>query len=256
MSDHNSSITRIVPTFNYVGCDISRLVAILRLFEKKLDYHKIEQENILESRYGSKSKGDPGEKQIPPVEKLLEWYILNNEKLDQMHNEKRQRNESYFLRKKLFEGDQEIRSLALRLLSKNYPNQRVWYVFEGYTCPDIYIETENYIFIGEAKRTEKHITSSTDWYKTRDQLIRHVDSVIGRDKKVVSFYIFDRDTYKDSNYSGYLNKYDDMNFLRQNLPHRNVSDIKKIMESYIGHIFWDDLSELFSISYPDMVKSN
>jgi len=233
MSDHNSSITRIVPTFNYVGCDISRLVAILRLFEKKLDYHKIEQESILESRYGSKSKGDPGEKQIPPVEKLLEWYILNNEKLDQMHNEKRQRNESYFLRKKLFEGDQE-----------------------GYTCPDIYIETENYIFIGEAKRTEKHITSSTDWYKTRDQLIRHVDSVIGRDKKVVSFYIFDRDTYKDSNYSGYLNKYDDMNFLRQNLPHRNVSDIKKIMESYIGHIFWDDLSELFSISYPDMVKSN
>lgn len=255
MRDYDSSITRIVPTFDYVGSDISKLVKIIRLFNLKIDYEAIMHENILESRYGNRNKGNPGEKQIPPVKQLLKWFLINNTKLTQKHNETRPKNESYHLRKQLFEGDKKTLDLALKLLSDNYPIGKVWYTFEGYTCPDIYIETDNYIFIGEAKRTENKITSSTGWFKTRDQLIRHVDSVVDRNKKVVSFYIFDRWVFNNSNYSRYLKQYKNFNFFKQSLPHRNDFDILKIMESYIGYIFWDELSELFSISYPNKVNT-
>lgn len=41
------------------------------------------------------------------------------------------------------------------------PTSKAWYIFEGYTNPDIYIEGNDYIVICEGKWTEPHITTET-----------------------------------------------------------------------------------------------
>lgn len=134
-------------------------------------------------------------------------------------------------------------------LKKNKLPQKAWYIFEGYTHPDIYIETEDSIYVGEAKRTEDKLTDETKWLACRDQLIRHIDAVIDETKKVYSFLIIDDEKVKYY----HLSQYDDERFYAENLPHRSQDIIKKAKESYLGYTTWSKINELFDneIKYPE-----
>lgn len=105
-------------------------------------------------------------------------------------------------------------------------------------------------YVGEVKRTEPSLTTSTEWLNPRDQLIRHVDSIIDNTKQVFFFYVFAEDKIKDYE----LTCYEDILYYKKNLPHRkDINEIQKFKDSYCGFTTWERISELLGITFPDTV---
>ena len=182
MGEKNSSLTRVQPVFDYINLDIQKLNQFFSLFDKKVSITS----KILFCKYGE------NEASIKPPKELLLWCINNIDKLNSVEFEKIKESDSTINRKRyaLYTNDPATKQKALTELKNEHLPEKAWFIFEGYTHPDIYIETKNEIFIGEAKRTESILTTSTTWMIERDQLIRHIDSVIDSKKKVYSFFIF------------------------------------------------------------------
>jgi len=91
----------------------------------------------------------------------------------------------------LFGGDDDIRREALRLLNRKRVPKRGWYVFEGETWPDVFIETEHAVVVIEGKRTEASITTCTTWMPITHQMLRHLDAAleIAAGRKPIGFFI-------------------------------------------------------------------
>lgn len=242
MGVKNSSLTRVQPVFDFINQDVGMLNLLFSLFQDKIKLNS----KIIDCKYGFT------EASIKPPKELLIWCINNISKLNAKEFSKLAGKTSDIDSKRyaLYLGDNKIKKEALAELKKERLPQRDWYIFEGYTHPDIYIETEDSIYIGEAKRTEDKLTNSTKWIEERDQLIRHVDSVIDFNKKVYSFFIFDNPAL----YS--LTIYEEDEIYQKSLPHRDSKTIKKIKNSYIGYTTWAKINELFDnkINFPDTIN--
>ena len=257
MGKNDSSKTRVVPFMKFLNKDIS----LINIFLKKCLRTNVElTSNITEYRYGKKSNGDPGEMSIPAKQSLLIWYILHPEKLDRAQNIQRNGSPNISTinaREEFFNGIKARKIEALNAISElnkkdKYGYGKEWYYFEGYTNPDIYIETDSIILIGEAKRTESHLTNEVTWYKKRDQLIRHVDSIFGTEraegKDVYSFLILDgknEGTMKDIIY------YPEEQIIKDSLPHLIPEEQKQIKETYIGFTTWQAIELIFGFSFSD-----
>lgn len=247
MGIRNSSLTRVKPLFDFIDSNVVKLNDFLGLFSYKSS--KIEQNSIIEIRYGDK------EKKIPPSKTLLIWMIENLNELNKIDNYGVDKIDSntYKKRKQLFSGDEITKKEAINLIqTKSKLPERGWYIFEGYTFPDIFIETTDSIYIGEAKRTEKDITTKTKWLSPRDQLIRHIDSMLDQSKPIYSFYILEylNDVYKES-----MQFYKTKKYFELNLKHRNNASIERAIDSFIGFVFWDDIAKYFQISFPDKTNN-
>lgn len=97
-----------------------------------------------------------------PKQELLEWCINNLDKLTIPKNYGTKTESTQEIRKELFSGSEARKQEALELIKQNPKKTSQWYILEGYSKPDIYIETETSIYIGEAKRTEPYLTTSTE----------------------------------------------------------------------------------------------
>lgn len=245
MGKKDSTRTRVEPLMTTLCGEVSKINQFLNLFQRKVKIN----DRIVKICFGKKSDGCPGEKSIPAPVSLLEWYINNPKKLAQDENKQDKHGipskQTIEKRNAFFNGAPDKIEEAKRGIKKlkeksEYAYGSSWYIFEGYTNPDIYIETESAIFVGEAKRTEVKLTGSVKWYKQRDQLIRHVDSVIDSGKKVLSFFILNNKNYANLDKHG-----TDFKYYKKSLPHRSDEEIKKIMETYIGCITWCELAQEF-----------
>ena len=241
MGEKNSSLTRVQPVFDYINLDIQKLNQFFSLFDKKVSITS----KIHFCKYGE------NEASIKPPKELLLWCINNIDKLNSVEFEKIKESDSTTNRKRyaLYTNDPATKQKALTELNNEHLPQKAWFIFEGYTHPDIYIETKNEIFIGEAKRTESILTTSTTWMIERDQLIRHIDSVIDSKKKVYSFFIFENPNLYN------LENYKKIEYYKKSLPHRDELETQKIMDSYIGFTTWEKINNLFdnTIDYPDTI---
>lgn len=239
MGKHDSTKTRVQPAFDALGCSAEKWNKFFRLFPYGARVPIIQEGDIVEIRYGSKSGKGRGEKILHPPKSRLSWCVkhLKDEGLSGLQSKSK---EVYEKRELLKKGCQKTIGEALRLLGEE--KKSGWFVLEGPTHPDIYIETKNFIAVGESKRNEPHLTTSTTWFKDRDQLIRHVDALLDQDdipqKKVFSFLITEEE-YKELDY------YEDLAYFKKSLPHRNLNAQKRAKESYLGRISWTDLSEAF-----------
>lgn len=201
-------------------------------------------EEILEICFGENEKG------LCPKQSLLEWLVNNTDKLTHLDNYGSSNKITQENRKQLFNGSETKKNEALSLIRSNPEKNKEWYIFEGYSKPDIYIETTSSIYIAEAKRTEQHLTTSTQWLDPRDQLIRHADSVIDGKKSVYYFFIIDEE--KINTYE--LTRYNDLDYYKKNLPHRNnKSEFQKFRNSYCGYTTWGRISEILKIQFPETV---
>ena len=241
-SEKDSTITRVSPLMKDLGKDKEKLNLFLSLFPK---IRPIEADNKnIEIYYGTK------EKALCPKQELLEWCINNLDKLTIPKNYGTKTKSTREKREQLFSGSESLKQEALKLIKQNPKKTSEWYIFEGYSKPDIYIETDSSIYIGEAKRMEPSLTTSTEWLNPRDQLIRHVDSIIDNPKKVYFFFVFAED--KITKYE--LSNYEDIHYYEKNLPHRkDINEIQKFMDSYCGFTTWERISELLGITFPDTV---
>lgn len=247
MGKHNSTLTRVKPLFDFIDNDTNKLNVLFDQFQKSVPH--IKQSSIHQIRYGC------NEMVIPPSKPLLIWLLKNLNQLNIVADYGVEKgSDPFYKRNKLFLGDQETLYEAINLInSKSQIPIGKWYTFEGPTHIDIYIETDDSIFVGEAKRTESDIKTTTTWLKMKDQLIRHIDSLLDQSKTIYSFYILDKTEFYKSKYPKSMKLYEEIDYFRENLKHRDEDCILRAKESFIGFIFWDDLAELFNLTFPDTI---
>lgn len=77
MGKYDSTKTRVIPLFDYIGSDKQKLNRMLSLINPEV---KIES-SIISTAYGE------NEKAIPPSPSLLKWCIRNFRSLNQKRNE-------------------------------------------------------------------------------------------------------------------------------------------------------------------------
>ncbi len=184
MGERNSSLTRVKPLFDYINSDIEKLNRFLGLFTN--NNKRINQNSLIEICYGN------NEKKISPPKSILIWMLQNINTLNKVKNygAKNINSETYKKRSELFSGNIKLKEDAIKIIeTANILPTSKWFIFEGKTSPDIFIETSDAIFIGEAKRTENDITTKTIWLNKRDQLVRHIDSLF-RPTKTNYFFLY------------------------------------------------------------------
>lgn len=141
---------------------------------------------------------------------------------------------------------------AIAELNKVYDSMtvsfRAWYVFEGFTNPDIFIEGDDYVIICEGKWTEQHITIHTTNLTAKDgeyrnQMIRHIQGALNyTNKRIYAFYIVDKKC-------GYLEDLSTQAFGKQ-LSRETIkideTEKVKIMNSFKGYTTWQDIETVIS----------
>ncbi len=143
------------------------------------------------------------------------------------------------------ERQEDAQTEAIRLINENYDASvlpKEWYIFEGNTNPDIYIEGENYIIVCEGKWTEPHITTKTTHLNAEDeyrnQMVRHIQATLNStDKKVYAFYIVDASC-------GYLEDLTEDAFIEQlDCETIKLSSIEKgeIASAFYGYTTWQEV---------------
>jgi hypothetical protein len=257
---YDSSATRVVPVFNKLcqmdKAGLSWLSKLVRLPELP-NYPPFEIEDaspLIERRWGK------NEKPLPPPRSLLRWLIQNcippditDLKEDEITKKKRQ---AILLR------DSEVIHEALTLLEQPELPERAWYILEGPSQPDVYLETSHMIIVIEGKRTEPIPTTTTKWMPVRHQMLRHIDCSweIKGSKKVYGFFIVEGD--------GGANAYDvperwieaskstiSNETLKKSLPHRKPNEIKGIAESFLGATTWQAVCKKFGIDWKSLPDS-
>ena len=93
---------------------------------------------------------EPKEKCLNPPISLLSWLIRNVNRLAS-------RDLDGEFRQRLAIGDPETIEHALRLL-RTEGASRAWYIFEGPTCPDVYLVARDALVVIEGKRTERTLS--------------------------------------------------------------------------------------------------
>jgi hypothetical protein len=143
------------------------------------------------------------------------------------------------------------RQKARAALEENYdklsPTSRKWYVFEGHTYPDIFIEGDDFVIVGEGKLTEKSITTTTTYLNKkgeRSQIVRHIQGALNyaqpRNKKVYAFYIVNKGC-------GYEEDLTEESFIKQlenEAVELDAPEKKQIIDAYLGYTTWAEIEKI------------
>jgi hypothetical protein len=94
-------------------------------------------------------------------------------------------------RQALFDGDSIVLAEGFQLLEERGYVRRAWWIFEGQTSVDAYLETDRALVLIEGKRTERGDTSYTTYMPGRNQMLRNIDAAwdIRGEKCIAAFYI-------------------------------------------------------------------
>lgn len=263
MGKKDSSKTRVEPVFSKLyeqdSSGQSWLPQLLRLPEGENKLQILPEDSFLiqEHAWGS------NEIKLEPPLALLSWLIRNPRKPQSgnLSND----SEITEKRKNWINGSKDCILQGLTSL-RNNSNKKKWYIFEGKTQPDVFIETESLIVIIEGKRTEHGPTTDTKWMVGRHQMLRHIDCAfeISAGKRVIGFFIVEGEDDSTSIPSEWLQFSKDTlnpNALATSLPHRGLHELEQIKSSFIGVTTWQRICHEFKdfgLSWenlPDLVKN-
>jgi hypothetical protein len=194
------------------------------------------------------SHWEPDEKCLNPPVSLLSWLIRNVKSLapKALDND---------FRRRLVDGDPETVERALHLL-RSRDTSRAWYIFEGQTCPDVYLVAPDALVVVEGKRTERNTTNDTTWLSGRHQIWRHIDAaweIRGR-RSVSGFFIVESDEGSADGSVPELWREAgqaclDKVTLRTSFPHRSEEEIVAISKCYLGVTTWRKVCDKFDIDW-------
>lgn len=198
---------------------------------------------------------------LPAPRALLAWLVRHAELVDGRAHQKTsistRRNRDLLLKR-----DATTIDKAMRLLSREPVSDRAWYVLEGVTQPDVYLENEKCIVVIEGKRTELGPTTSTTWMRTRHQMLRHLDCAWEgrRGRDVLGFFIVEGeggasglDVPASWQAAVEMTVRDDV--LSASLPHRNHAEPEAISRCFLGATTWQRVCREFDISWAELPDS-
>ena len=245
---YDSSKTRVRPVFDALwsrGRDwLPQLLALPTLGGEKPEI-TIGDLTLKEGQW------EPSEKSLKPPVSLLSWLIrtVNALKPKDLDNE---------LRRRLAAGEPEIIEDALRLLRTENAT-RDWYIFEGPTYPDVYLESRDAIVVIEGKRTEPTATVETKWLGGRHQIWRHIDAaweIRGR-RSVYGFFIVESDALSTDGsvpelWNELTRNCTHSSSLQSSFPHRSAAEVSAISRCFLGVTTWRKVCAEFGINWESM----
>ena len=263
MGKYDSSRTRISPVFTQLdqrdATGLSWLPALL-----SLPMHGRRESNVapvgpIRATYWTATDGPGGlvrrrEKALRAPESLLHWMIDNTDKLVQPEN--RADVGAHGLRQELFRGDAK-RVTEAQDGVRSGERGRNWYVFEGPTFPDVYIETDELVVVIEGKRRESGPTTKTTWMKTRHQMLRHMDCAFDllKGRSLVGFFIVEGEREESDavdlppKWKKYCEATTSEEAVAGSLPHRDEETRKAITKSFAGATTWQAVCGALNVSY-------
>jgi hypothetical protein len=248
MGEYDSSKTRVAPVFNKLlerdptGRDwLTRLLRLPERFDGvEVPLRDTPTEIVAHEWH-------PKERIIPPPGALLRWLVERDPA--QWPPEFRESATTGIPKRDLLlAGDADTRREALQLLE--VAPERAWYVLEGPTHVDAYIETANLVVVIEGKRTEPAPTTRTKWMETRHQMLRNLDAVWDSGKRACGFFVVE--AARDS--SAVPQKWQEFacetvsaDALAGSLPHRSDDERDAIANAFLGVTTWQRICEEFGI---------
>lgn len=255
LGKRDSSKTRVVPVFNqlisYDKTGLSWLDRLLKLPHIPTQHGYISIPDslpVIDLGWGN------NEKALDPPISLLRWLINNLEidpEEDSTDSEATRRK-----RKALFQKDPEAIKKALSLLERPKRPGKAWYILEGKTQPDVYIETSTLIIVIEGKRTEPTSTLNTKWMPVRHQMLRHLDCAweVKGSREVFGFFILEGEGRADAvqipkHWISLLSETVSTETINRSLPHRNIDERERIAKSFLGATTWQKVCIEFGIDW-------
>jgi hypothetical protein len=271
MRTFDSSLTRVKPVFDELylrdSGGQSWLETLLGLPERfdGTSAPKVGAPGLLTARNWSEvpaEHGMPGgERRLKPPRSLLKWLVqhpdLLTDQLDELYRRavpaEGEAGPAWVKRKLFLEGrDQDLEAEALEALSGSAPLPRgAWFVFEGPTSVDCYLETDRVVVTIEGKRTERRPTTTTEWLATRHQMLRNLDSAleIAAGRRVLAFFIVEGDAqgrvpdawreWTDATISEHA--------LDESLPHRSGDQRALLADGYLGATSWQLICDALAL---------
>lgn len=262
MGIRDSSLTRAEPLFDQLlsldPTGKSWLRGLLSLPHFRDDSASLDLPNVGEIVEG---KWGENEKRLQPPRSLLAWLVRNPpcalaEQSDVSENTRRNR-------LALLERRSETIEEALDFLARQDIPNRAWYVLEGITRPDVYLETSELTIVIEAKRTESGPTTHTKMMPVRHQMLRHIDAAWDevQPKRLFGFFIVEGtgDASSIDVPDHWLQAAFDTvsaDVILRSLPHRSGEERVHIAKCFLGATTWQAVCRAFGISWsslPDLV---
>jgi hypothetical protein len=244
---HDSSKTRVAPVFNQL---CARQDQWIRTLLSLMQFNPERSSSIPALDYSFRIGGwGDAERTLDPPLALLSWLIRN---LDR----KKAAEDPHLQRQLLGKRDWKTTCEALRALRSSSATRAPWYVLEGPTHPDVYLETPDALVVIEGKRTERYPTTETKWMAGRHQMWRHIDAAweIRGSRRVFGCFIVEGgdsasdvdvpDPWRDAFSSTIA---DDA--LASSFPHRSDFERKEIASCFVGGTTWQRVCATFGISY-------
>lgn len=188
------------------------------------------------------------EKPLQPPVSLLSWLVRNLPVTPpERGSEATQR------RLQLHRRDYATIAEGLMLLRSD-PSPRGWWVLEGETYPDVYLETEAIVVVIEGKRTEPGPTTRTTWMPGRHQMLRHLDAAweIRGARPVAGFFVVEGagdppgtevpQLWRDAAHDTWSEE-----AIASSLPHRPTAERDAIARSFLGATTWQAICEALQI---------
>jgi hypothetical protein len=190
------------------------------------------------------------ERRLPPTESFLAWLIEHSSAMTWPKDQEtadltqRRREELFGHHGLRLAAEAKAEALAeLRKVGAAGSNGK-WWVFEGFTQVDCFLETENLILLIEGKRTEP-ISSATRWFPQRNQLLRNLEvgRALARQKEKEYALILMAEEYMPGM---------SLDDVFASLPHLTPRQRSDLLRHYLGCVTWSQA--LAKIFFPHTVQ--
>ena len=252
MGIFDSSRTRVAPVFGRLQClDPSGRLWLQALLELA-NTRKLPTPEAGTSRLRL-AKWWPREAKLAAPPGLLRWLLENAEEPTDAAAWGR-RPEVMANRRRVVDRDADTLAGALRSLQDRRPPTRAWYVLEGPSQPDVYLDSAAAVIVVEGKRTETAPTTSTAWMRVRHQMLRHLDAAWEhRDgRRIYGLYIVEAENGTNSveppsTWHEAVESTISDEVLRGSLPHRSPEERLQIASALLGVTTWQAVCDEFQL---------
>jgi hypothetical protein len=252
MGIFDSSRTRVAPVFGRLQClDPSGRLWLQGLLELA-NTRKVPRPEAGPSRLRL-AKWWPREARLAAPPGLLRWLLENAEEPRDAAAWGR-RPEVMANRRRVVDRDADTLAGALRSLQERRPSPRAWYVLEGPSQPDVYLDSAEVVIVVEGKRTETAPTTSTAWMRVRHQMLRHLDAAWDHleGRRIYGLYIVEAESGASSReppstWHQAIDSTISDEVLRASLPHRTSDERSQIASALLGVTTWQAVCDEFQI---------
>jgi hypothetical protein len=249
---HDSSRTRVAPVFGRLQClDPSGRLWLQGLLELA-NTRTLPRPEAGASRLRV-AKWWPREAKLAAPPALLRWLLENAQEPRDAAAWGR-RPEVMANRRRVVDRDADTLAGALQSLQDRRPSPRAWYVLEGPSQPDVYLDSDDVVIVVEGKRTETGPTTSTAWMSVRHQMLRHLDAAWEhrQGRRIYGLFIVEAER-GTSSVEPPLVWHDAVGLtisndvLEASLPHRSPDERTQIASALLGVTTWQAVCAEFQI---------